>query len=148
MVFEQPGRDTIPLVAQEVPRIWATLQLHPLDIAGDRELDARVLAQPQTLLGGAHGHLSLSRDALTWTPGFNVHSFHPIEIAWSEIWRVQLETPSSTTFWGRRLYACMRIFCGRDLIEFSFSLIDSETVAMALAKHLEPGQIDLVSLLP
>ena len=134
-------------MGEEAPRIWATLLLHPLDASGDKKLDPRVTDQPKTLLGGAHGHLNFTKDVLTWSPGFHIHSFHPIEISWSEIWRVQLEFPNFLSAMTRHLYGCMRVFCGRDLIEFAFPFVESKPIEIGLGAHLEPGQIDLVPLL-
>ena len=128
-------------------RFWATLLLYQIDPSSPRSLDPRVLDQPHTLLGAAHGRLSFDVKGITWTPSFHVHQFHPVAIAWTEIWSVLLDEAGWWSAMARHLYGHMRVICGKAAVEFSFPLVDSSAIETELARHLEPGQISVGEML-
>src|SRR2546421_11031278 len=126
---------------------WVTLLLHPLNSEGPKNLDQRVLDQPHTLLGGAHGRLAFTDDALIWRPTFHIHGFHAIEIGWPVVWRVQLDEPGLRSGMSRRLFGHMRLFCSRSIIEFSFPLVDSQALEDHLRDHLDSAQLEVGDML-
>ena len=137
------------MVENNEPGIAATLLTRPFDKANDRWLDSRVAQEPGSLTGGAEGKIFFAERGLEWHPArFHPH-FRALNVAWSEVNRVQVVAPLDgldKIAWAasRETNGYIRVFCRGGLIEFSFVLTEGQEVYDGFLERLNEGQVRVV----